>query len=151
MLESYGIHLSAKGIILLIATLLWLALALYLSHQDGEHTEVTSLRLAEWFLGWDEGIEPDEGVRMLNWKLRRIAHVVVYTVMAILMLLTFGEIWSGHTIIVVIVLAVIAVVDEVTKTPIEGRHCSAVDIGLNLLGVAIGTVVIVLVNAILAR
>ena len=151
MLESYGIHISAKEIILLIATLLWLAFALYLSHQDGEHTAMTSLRLAERFLGWDEGIEPDEGVRMLNWKLRRIAHVVVYTVLAILMLLTFGEIWSGHTVIAVAVLAIIAVVDEVTKIPIEGRHCSVTDIGLNLLGVAIGAVIIVFVSALSAR
>ena len=151
MLESYEIHISAKGIILLVASLLWLAFALYLSHQDGEHTAVTSLRLAERFLGWDEGIEPDEGVRLLNWKLRRIAHVAVYTVLAVLMLLTFGEIWSGHAIVAVIVLAVIAVVDEVTKIPIEGRHCSAVDIGLNLLGVAIGVAVIALVNVISAK
>ena len=151
MLESYGLHISAKGIILLIATLLWLAFVLYLSHQDGEHTAMTSLRLAERFLGWDEGIEPDEGVRMLNWKLRRIAHVVVYTVLAVLMLLTFGEIWSGHTVTAVIILVVIAVVDEVTKIQIEGRHCSVTDIGLNILGVAIGTAVIVLVSAISAR
>ena len=112
---------------------------------------MTSLHLAERFLGWDEGIEPDEGVRLLNWKLRRIAHVVVYIVLAILMLLTFGEMWSGHAVVAVFVLAVIAVVDEVTKIPIEGRHCSRVDIGLNLLGVAIGAGVIVLVNAITAR
>ena len=112
---------------------------------------MTSLRLAERFLGWDEGIEPDEGVRMLNWKLRRIAHVVVYTVFAVLMLLTFGEIWSGHTVIAGIVLVVIAVVDEVTKIPIEGRHCSVTDIGLNLIGVAIGVMVILVVSAISAR
>ena len=64
--------------IFLILKVLWFAFMTYFSHQDGEHTAKTSRELAEKlsFLDIDVGI--------LNGKLRRVAHVVLFAVFTIL-------------------------------------------------------------------
>ena len=65
--------------ILLIATLIWFLFMTFLSHQDGEHTGKASWELAKHlrFLDGD--------VNDLNGKLRRIAHIVVFAVLTILL------------------------------------------------------------------
>ena len=65
--------------IFLIFTILWFLFMTYLSHQDGEHTGRTSRELAEKlsFL--------DSDINILNGKLRRLAHVVVYAVLTVLL------------------------------------------------------------------
>lgn len=65
--------------IFLILTVLWFAFMTYLSHQDGEHTRRTSRELAEKF----SFLEMDVG--LLNSKLRKAAHVVVFAVFTILL------------------------------------------------------------------
>jgi VanZ family protein len=66
--------------------------------------------------------------------LRRATH---FTLFAVLGLLTgFGFGWYG-----IVAVIVWSIVDEVTKPLIPGRHCSAVDILLNLAGVVLGILV----------
>ena len=69
--------------------------------------------------------------------LRRMAHVILFAALSATVGLGFGQygmtaafIWSF--------------LDELTKIPIPGRHFSASDIGLNLLGVVVGTALVVL-------
>ena len=56
-------------------TILWFLFMTYLSHQDGEHTGRTSRELAEKLSALDF---LDSDINILNGRLRRLAHVVVY-------------------------------------------------------------------------
>lgn len=58
--------------------------------------------------------------------LRRAAHVVLFFALSV----SFAFAWEWY--------GIVGAMDEVTKIPILGRHCSAMDIGLNLLGTWIG-------------
>jgi VanZ family protein len=70
--------------------------------------------------------------------LRRLAHVVLFAALAVTAGLTWG--WYG-----VGAVFVWALLDEVTKIPIRGRHFSWLDVGLNLGGAALGMVLWLLV------
>ena len=141
-------RITSKGIIFLAATLLWLAFSLYLSHQNGDQTGEVSMGLAQWLFGWT-GIGSG-ALLVLNNVLRKAAHVVLYMVLAVLALLTVRELWRVEAprdlrnLAAAAVLLIIAVLDEVTKIPIDGRHCDAVDMCLNILGAALGTGIILL-------
>ena len=63
--------------------------------------------------------------------LRSFAHVALFLVLVLFAALGFGP-WSF------VFCAVWAVLDEVTKRWIPGRHCSVLDMLLNLAGVVIG-------------
>lgn len=77
--------------IFLALTILWFVFMTYLSHQVGEHTRRTSQELTEKlsFLNVDAGV--------LNGKLRRIAHVIVFAVLMVLLGMTLqaGEMQIG--------------------------------------------------------
>jgi len=75
--------------------------------------------------------------------LRRFAHVFLFSLLSVFSALGFGP-WAF------VFCAVWSVADEWTKRWIRGRHCSAVDIGLNLAGVAVGVGLwLVVYNAVL--
>ena len=92
-----------------------------LSHQGGEKSGEESAWLAR-----TTGIK--EGV------LRGGAHVFLFSLLSVFSALGFGP-WAF------VFCVVWSVADELTKRGIEGRHCSALDIGLNLIGVVLGTLV----------
>lgn len=89
-----------------------------LSHTPGDRSGEESAWLAR-----TSGIKE-------SW-LRRGAHVILFLVLGLFAALSFG--WYGVGFV-----AMWSVVDEATKPLIPGRHCSALDIGLNLIGVAAG-------------
>ena len=66
--------------------------------------------------------------------LRRIAHVALFLLLALFSGLGFGR--YGFVFIW-------AFLDELTKIPIPGRHFSWFDVGLNILGAAAGTALVV--------
>lgn len=122
--------------ICLTLTVIWFIFMTILSHQDGEHTGKTSRELAEYlhFLNTD--------INELNGRLRRIAHIVVFAVLTVLLGLTLqlGELpigWIG-------IVTVWSYVDEATKPWIQGRHFSWFDVELNLVGTFIGGIVVLL-------
>ena len=121
----------------LILTILWFVFMTYLSHQDGEHTGRTSRELAEKlsFL--------DTDVNVLNGKLRRLAHIVVFAVLMILLGMTLRI--GGMPLRWLLTVVVWSYVDEATKPLIQGRHFSWFDVGLNLLGTVIGGAVVAVV------
>lgn len=92
-----------------------------LSHTPGDRSGRQSETLAK-LSGVDEGL------------LRRFAHVFLFFLLGLLTAFGFG--WWAFVFCVVW-----SVADEWTKRWIRGRHCSAVDIGLNLVGVAAGCLV----------
>ena len=109
----------------------------YLSRQDGEHTGRTSRELAEKlsFL--------DSNINILNGRLRRLAHVVVYAVLTILLAITLKL--GGYSPRLTAVTIVWAWADEATKPLVQGRHFSWFDVGLNVLGIAIGMIAVILI------
>lgn len=120
--------------VFLTLTVLWFGLMTWLSHQDGEHTSKTSRTLAEHLCFWDKDVD------VVNGWLRRLAHVVVFAVFTVLLGLTlrFGELplW------LLAFTAVWSYADEATKPWIEGRHFSWPDVGLNLIGAAVGCAIL---------
>lgn len=123
--------------IFLAFTILWFLFMTYLSHQDGEHTGKTSRELAEKlsFL--------DSDINILNGRLRRLAHVVVYAVLAVLLGTTLEL--SGHSPWLTAGAIVWAWADEATKPLVQGRHFSWLDVGRNVLGIVIGMVIVIFV------
>lgn len=111
-------------------TVAWFIFMTYLSHEDGEHTSATSLRLAKFltFLGDD--------IEEINRYLRKIAHIVVFAVFTVLFCKTMElaklPLWTISLVYIFVVL------DEATKPFIRGRHFSFYDIMLNLTGALIG-------------
>ena len=63
--------------------------------------------------------------------LRRAAHVLLFAVLGLLARLGFG--WYGIGFA-----ALWSFVDEATKPLIPVRHCSWIDVGLNLVGTIVG-------------
>lgn len=116
--------------IFLTLTIVWFVFMTHLSHQDGDHTRKTSHELAEKlsFLNADVGL--------LNSRLRRVAHVVVFAILTVFLGVTLRL--GGHTLQPLIFTVVWSCIDEATKPLIQGRHFSWHDVGLNLIGVVIG-------------
>ena len=101
-----------------VAAVVWLIIEVVLSHTPGDRSGAKSKTLSR-LTGIKEGL------------LRRAAHVFLFAVLGLLAGLGFG--WYGIGFA-----ALWSFVDEATKPLIPGRHCSALDIGLNLIGVAAG-------------
>lgn len=109
----------------------------FLSHESGEQTVRTSLKLAGFlkFLG--------EDIEEIDRYLRKVAHIVVFAIFTILFCKTMQlaklPIWSMSLVYVFTVL------DEVTKPLVKGRHFSINDIVLNLIGTFIGLLIIMVI------
>lgn len=121
----------------LIFTMLWFLFMTYLSHQDGEHTGRTSRELA------DKLSFLDSDINILNGRLRRWAHVVVYAVLTVLLAITLKL--GGYSPWLIVGIIVWAWADEATKPLVQGRHFSWFDVGLNVLGIAIGMSIVILI------
>ena len=125
--------------ILLTLTVLWFLFMTWLSHQDGEHTSKASMELAEHLTGVFKFLKTDRDV--LNGRLRRLAHIFLFFGLTLLLGATLSAaskpLWPGIAAAVVWSWA-----DERTKPFISGRHFGWFDVGLNLLGTAIGAAVL---------
>ena len=117
-------------------TILWFLFMTYLSHQDGEHTGRTSRELAEKLSALDF---LDSDINILNGRLRRLAHVVVYAVLTVLLAITLKL--GSYSLWLTAGAIVWAWADEATKPLVQGRHFSWLDVGRNVLGIAIGMVI----------
>ena len=109
----------------------------YLSHEDGEHTIKTSLRLARHFKFLGDDIEE------INRYLRKMAHIVVFAVFTILYCITVRlaslPLWTMSLVYI------FTIVDEATKPLIQGRHFSMYDVVLNVTGASIGVLVVMVI------
>ena len=111
-------------------TVLWFILMTFLSHESGEHTARTSLKLAGFlkFLGDD--------IDEIDRYLRKVAHIVVFAIFTILFCKTMQlaklPVWSMSLVYI------FTIVDEATKPLIRGRHFSISDVMLNVAGTTAG-------------
>lgn len=104
--------------ILRILSITWFILEAWLSHTPGEKSGKESRSLSA-VLHVDECF------------LRKAAHVVMFTVLAMLVSLSFPT-WCLWLVVGW------CIVDEATKPLVPGRHFSWLDVGLNLLGTTVG-------------
>lgn len=109
-----------------VAAIVWLIIEVVLSHTPGDRSGHQSEALASW-------------THLPERTLRRAAHVALFALLGLFAGMGF-EIWGVGAV------ALWAVVDEVTKPFIPGRHCSVLDIFLNLGGCAAGLALWLLVR-----
>lgn len=90
-------------------------------------------------------MKPSEmlGNETWNRKLRRAAHVVVFLVLSVLVLLMLRS-WSVDWKWVFLIF-LWCLLDEATKPLVDGRHFAWFDAGLNIVGCVIGVVISVLI------
>ena len=101
-----------------IATIIVFLIESILSHMPGDESGRESQALAK-LTGINESL------------LRSAAHIILFVVLSILAIQGYG--WSS-----LIIVSIWCLVDEFTKQWIPGRHFSWVDVGLNVIGTALG-------------
>lgn len=79
----------------------------------------------------------------LNGFLRRAAHVVVFMVLAVLVSMCLKSWYIDRRYIGIVFLW--CFIDEATKPLIKGRHFAWFDVGLNVIGAVIGTLLGILI------
>jgi len=129
-------------ILLWVLSLGWLAFLVLMSSQDGAETFSTSMRLAR-FVTRLFGI-PAARLSQVNQFLRTLAHFAGFFILGGVVHISTRATWPnrGHRAVMVVVLcSVTAVLDEVKKVFITGRHLSWPEAGLNVLGVICGVAI----------
>ncbi len=134
-------------VILWLLTILWLAFCLYLSWQTGEETAGFSQRIARFLLDLlgKLGVRPD--AQRFHAGLRLFAHFGVFFVTG---LLAAGALFAslprgrGRAAfwIAAVFCALVAVLAEVGKLAVPGRHLTWSEAGLNVLGAVCGVAVV---------
>ena len=135
--------LRLKQIVLWIFAFLWLTFCFYLSWQTGEETVGLSLQIARWCYDLLSNLHFTVELESLHMQLRLFAHFGVFFVTGLLMagafLVTFPQRKRFLTFCVAVILcAIIAVLAEVGKLQISGRHLTWSEAGLNVLGALCG-------------
>lgn len=115
----------------------WFALLIFLSGQNGEETAELSSEIAEWFQKYLFPKFEDQTIHMV---LRKVAHAFVYAVEALLLVAPLTKYMSmkRSMLLTLALCSVVAILDEVFKAYIPGRHCDWPEILLNIMGVSIG-------------
>lgn len=122
-----------------VLTFAWLLVCIFLSSQNGTETGNLSLGLSEVMIRV-LNLESDK-LNELNSNLRTAAHVIVFFILSFL-----GGFASGSSFLKrkfaalwpFVPCAIVAVLDEVRKAYIPGRHCSYPEAMLNVAGCAMG-------------
>ena len=129
---------KALQIVLTAAALGWLAVCLFLSWQTGAKTVGLSWRIARWLHGILQDFGISWGLTSLHRRLRLLAHVGIFFVEGFLAAAAVG---ASHTrrkglgmALTALFVAGAAVLAEVCKINIPGRHLQWDETGLDVLG-----------------
>ena len=137
-----------------ILTLAWLALSFFLSFQDGPATTSLSLRISVFLVRFLGRFGVSVSLAAFHMALRSFAHFGVFCVQGFLFastaLLTFPH-RRLPLFLAVLVCAALAVMGEVIKQDIPGRHLSWPEAGLNTLGVLAGAALALLISFLVSR
>lgn len=139
-----------------LLTILWLVFCLYLSWQTGEETGQFSQQIARFLLDLLGGLGLTPDPQQFHVRLRLFAHFGVFfvtgflTAAALFVSLPRGQ-GSKAVWIAAVSCALIAVLAEVGKLPIPGRHLTWSEAGLNVLGAVCGAGLIRIVCAFIYR
>ncbi|MBR1598791.1 MAG: VanZ family protein [Lachnospiraceae bacterium] len=125
----------------------WVAMILFLSFQNGSDTANTSMTFTAKILRLFTGSEPDyEMLVFWDGRFRLAAHFVLLFLYGLISFETVYQ-WTNRSrtkglAISMVSGILIGIVAEVGKLPIEGRHCDLWEMMLNVIGAAIGSLVI---------
>lgn len=137
-----------KKIITTVLLLIWILLILVLSFQNGRETARTSYEFTKAVLQFFMKAEPDDNLLLLwDGRFRLWAHFglfFMYGMIAVAVMKSYGLGIKRAFLAGILSGAFFAVGSEAGKLMIEGRHCDYGEMGWNLLGVLIGTVMTVL-------
>lgn len=128
-----------------LITTFWFSFMTYLSHQDGKGTTEFSTKIVKKIIKYFGLINYYNEIHIL---IRHLAHITVFAILVVLVLLTLAQKWKSRKIFV-IVLSIITLWtwgDEITKISIPGRHFSWRDVLLNFIGVIIGIIIFKLIE-----
>lgn len=127
------------SIFLWMFSLGWLTLLVCMSSQDGPTTLSTSMVLARFAMRLF-GIAAAK-LSQVNQMLRTLAHFIGFLILGGAVYLSVRVTWPCQrhlTVAAVVLCSVVAVLDELKKVFINGRHLSWAEAGLNVLGVICG-------------
>ena len=128
-----------------LITTIWFCFMTYLSHQNGKETTELSVGIVEKIIKYFGLINYYNEIHIL---IRHLAHIIVFAILVVLVLLTLAQKWQNKKIFIGAILLTVLWTwgDEITKISIPGRHFSWRDVLLNLLGVIIGIIVFKLIE-----
>lgn len=131
-----------KRVVFIVITIFWAGLILYLSFEKGAETADTSMRLTHFLMGlFYHGEPPYEVLMLWDGHFRLAAHFVLFFLYGIWAVIGLEE-WShklGLSFVTALISGIgLAVLSEVGKLWIEGRHCDFGEMRLNIAGVAAG-------------
>lgn len=131
--------------ILSLITTIWFCFMTYLSHQDGKGTTELSVGIVEKIIKYFYLTNYYNEIHIL---IRHLAHITVFAIFIVLVLLTLSQKWKSKKIFIGAILLTVLWTwgDEITKISIPGRHFSWRDVLLNLLGVIIGIIIFKLIK-----
>lgn len=138
--------------LLWIVFALWLLLMVWLSSEDGQATARTSRWLAATVLRVF-GL-PQSQLNPVDRTLRMLFHFAGFFVLSgLLYTASRPTLSSGRLLLALVVgsCSIVAVLDEVKKVFISGRHLSWPEAGLNILGVCCGAIVAQTIDRLAAR
>ena len=139
-----------KRILLLITFTLYIALILFLSFQTGGDTADTSMGLTKFILNiFIQDDIPYEVLEHWHMTFRLLAHpmlFIIYSMFAMGVITEFVKKRWGCILLVTLCGILLAVVTEVGKWNILGRHFDVEEMWLNIAGV-VGGVLVYLVAA----
>ena len=130
----------------------WLAFLLWLSSEDGVSTAYTSQQLSQLILQLLH--LPKKQLSQVDQVIRTLAHFVGFFVMGGLSYIASKATWAESKCLVIKVItagAILAVLDEVKKLFITGRHLSWPEAGLNAIGIVCGVLFSLWILRLIAR
>ena len=130
----------------------WLVFLLWLSSEDGVSTAYTSRQLSQLILQLLH--LPKKQLSQVNQVIRTLAHFVGFFVMGGLSYTASKATWAESKCLVFKVITagvVLAVLDEVKKLFITGRHLSWPEAGLNAVGIVCGVLFSLWILRLIAR
>ncbi len=137
---------------------LWIGFCFFLSWQSGRETANLSMALAETVERILSRIGIKTGINIVHSRLRRAAHFGVFFVVGVLLFISFlvtlkrGRKNSAFSLLFASAAgAAVAVIAEVVKPVVPGRHLTWSETWLNVVGIVCGAAVSFAVNGIVSR
>lgn len=143
-------NIVMKKFVLIVLFLIYSALILFLSFQPGGDTAETSMRFTKFILGlWMEGDIPYETLMQWHMTFRLWAHPVIFCCYSILAMGVTTEFLRRPRVCMLLTTIsgiFFAVLTEVGKWNIPGRHFDQAEMWLNVAGVIGGLLIYVVVG-----
>lgn len=155
-MKIFKINNRVKLIICAAVLIVWIALMLILSSQNGTQTARVSGSLSFWLTRMIFG----ESELYAKWQtvhtlIRRAAHIFLFAVMSALVAEFISCFEKAKTIFcaaaAVCIGSLFSLADEWHKLFIDGRHFDMFDVKLNIIGVLIGTAIFLAIRFLIAR